>query len=132
VIVAPATAVPVTPEGWAEVGDEPPSLSDLTRLTRASVSVAVIGEPDVGVTVAEFEMVPVADNETVPVIVKVIEEPLGRSTPSAEMLPLPEAVVAVAPPEAAVTDHVSETRSAGTGSSTDAVFEAPVLETTTV
>ncbi len=112
-----------------------PSVLVMVRVAegvRVSVSVAELATPPVGVRLTVFDRVPVAEAEIVPVIVKTTEEPLGRLTKFADMLPVPELVEAVAPPMTA-TDQESLVMSPGVGSLTEPVaVETDVFERTTL
>ena len=116
---------------------DPPALSTLVidRSIRLSVSVAVLGVPTGGVTVAVFVNVPVAAPLTVPVTVYVIALLAGRFTPVWLILPVPLVAkpVAATPPVLAAV-HVSPVRSAGIGSVIVApvTLPGPVLLTTIV
>ena len=98
--------VPVTPGGLLLTVCRllvPPELSLLiiSRSATESLSVAVLGTP-AEVTVAEFDIVPMASELTVPVTVYVIELPEGSKTPVSSMF-VPGVllfVLPVAPPDA--------------------------------
>ena len=94
-----------------------------------SVEVTLVG---LSAAVTMFESEPVADELTVPTIVKSIDADTGRETVSL-IFPVPPDEVALAPFVFAPTDHASLVKSAGRKSVTTAfTASALVLATSTV